>query len=389
MTKRIRKQKPKPHVVVPDTSTLWHDDKHHVVDPRFEKFWHAYASPFSLELRIPEVVKGELLFQQTTSAFKSLKRVNAAIEEVQCVTHKKYSHRITDTRVRQEVEAKFDHWNAVKHATIVPTPTNVIVWPELIQKAVWREPPFEPDHKNTDQEKGFRDALILETLVNDCATDSRDILIAFLCKDRLLRETAEARLAADSRVTAYELIEDFKTYLDLTNEKLEDAFIRGIIKRASEKFFSKGDERCLYFRDSVKSILQEKYKRYFENPEESEDRAFGLIFPSGLDRWSPLDGGTYWISRSRFVETDDEGQYVWQNTVTFVRQYTRTDAFTSHEERETKEVRVLILPCLITWRARVTSDGRFWEYSYVDDKMEGNTFRARTDDDISEWNLDG
>lgn len=54
MGKRIKKQKPKPHVLIPDTSTLWHDDKQHVVDPRFDEFWDGYASPFSLELAIPE-----------------------------------------------------------------------------------------------------------------------------------------------------------------------------------------------------------------------------------------------------------------------------------------------------------------------------------------------
>lgn len=305
------------------------------------------------------------------------------------MTQKAYRHRITDDRVQKEVEAKFDNWSTHRHAEVLSTPTNVIVWPEIVRQAIWREPPFETDAKNSESEKGFRDALILETLVHFCATDTRDIHVAFLCKDRLLRETAESRLSGDPRFTAYELIEDFKTYLDLTSEKLEDVFIRAIIKRASDKFFAKGDSACLYFRDNVRSILQEKHKRHFENPEESEDKVLGLFFPSGLDRWAPLDGGMFWVSRSRFVETDSDGQYVWQNTVTFVRQYTRSEALTSPEERETKEVRVLMLPFLITWRARVTSDGRFWEYSYLEDKLEGNVFRPRTEDDIKQWSLEG
>ena len=75
MAKRIRKQKPKLHVVIPDTSTLWLKDKQHVADPKFDVFWDSYATDFSLEMKIPEVVRGEVLFQQSTSALKSLDKV--------------------------------------------------------------------------------------------------------------------------------------------------------------------------------------------------------------------------------------------------------------------------------------------------------------------------
>ena len=50
-------------MVITDTSAVWHEDKHFVVDPEFDKFWKNYADQFGFELVIPEVVKGELLFQ--------------------------------------------------------------------------------------------------------------------------------------------------------------------------------------------------------------------------------------------------------------------------------------------------------------------------------------
>lgn len=389
MARRIRKQKPRPHVVVPDTSTLWHEDKQHVIDPVFDAFWQSYATECTLELHIPDVVKGELLFQQTTSALKSLARANQAIQEIQRVTGRKYSHRITDLRVRREVEKRFSQWATDRGVRIIAAPIDAIIWPDVIRQAIWHEPPFESDPKNSDHEKGFRDALILETLVNLCSHDSRDIRIAFLCRDKLLRQTAQNRLQSDKRTSVYEAVQDFKTYLDLAKEQLEDAFIKALVRRASEKFFNKGDSACLYFRDNIKEILKVKYKRDFDNPEESESPLLSLLLPSGIKTWEAVDGGIFWISPSRFVKTDEERQYVWVNPVTYVRQYRRTEAIVSIEAKEAVETRVLVLPFYITWRARVTSDGRFWEYSYLNEELKDKVFRKRTEDDIKAWNLEG
>lgn len=388
---RIRKEKPKPHIVIPDTSAIWHEDKTFCVNPDFQTFWESYSAQFDMELIIPEMVKNELVFQHSMSALKSLKKANQAISEVQKVTKCQYSHRVTENRVREEVERKFKKWEEQHSVRLLSTPTNVIVWPEVVRKAVWREPPFVFDPQDGDNEKGFRDCMILETLKHFCAQEQRDTPIAFLCKDNLLRETAEKALVGDKRFSVYDLVTDFKTYLDLTRKNLEDTFIKALVKRASDKFFSKGDSECLYFRDNVKKIFQEKYGKYFDNPEESEEKSklLGLMFPLGMRKWDSTDSGTFWVSRSRFVETDTDTWYVWTNTVTYVRQFTSSEGLeTAEGSLGQKQHRVLILPFLLTWRARVTQDGRFWEYQYLKDELKGNQFRPPTVEDRKNWNLE-
>lgn len=388
--RRIKKEKPKPHVLIPDTSAIWHEDKQHCADPEFDDFWAAHVGQFDLELAIPEVVKGELLFQHTTSAIKSLSRANQAISDVEKVTHRRYSHRVTEQRVRHEVERKFKRWEEKHKAKILSTPSDSIPWSDVIKKAIWREPPFVFDSQNTDNEKGFRDCLILETIKHFCSQEQRDISIAFLCKDKLLRETAEKVLSKDKRFSAYELIPDFKTYLELTKEQLEDAFIKALVKRASDKYFSRGDTDCLYFRDNIKDTLKENYGKYFDNPEESEKKSLiSTLLSQGLRKWEPLDSGTFWISRSQFLKTDVDGQYVWSNIVTYVRQYTRTESPSLLGALEgQKQYRVLILPFLITWRARVMSDGRFREYSFLGSDLKDNQFRAPSEEEKKKWNLE-
>ena len=79
----IRNHQPRrlvePHIVFADTSTLWFEDKEHRVDSKFDEFWREYRQSFGLELHIPEVVYGELLFQHVALAVSELQKANAAL----------------------------------------------------------------------------------------------------------------------------------------------------------------------------------------------------------------------------------------------------------------------------------------------------------------------
>lgn len=385
---RIRKQKPPPHLVFVDTSTLWHGEKQFVVDPKIDAFWSQYSQPFSLELSIPEVVRGELLFQQTTSAQNSLRKADIAIKEISQITTKNYSHRISDLRIKTEIENKFDRWVSNKKAKIIHTPINNIDWKNLISNAIWRQPPFSFDKKNIDGEKGFRDALIFETLVHHCSQEKRNVHFAFICRDKLLRETAESSFSQDSRFNVYEFIDDFRTYLDLTKEELEDNFIKAIVKRASEKFFTAGDSDCLFFKNSIRKLLQEKYNKFFNNPEESERGALlPVLLSAGLKEWTPVENGTFWRYRAQFVRTDSAGKYIWLSIVTFVQQFQRsTSVQVAVKNMETQE-RLLLLPFHIMWSSKVTSDGRFLNIKLLNDELKDNEFKIPTDDDKKSFDL--
>ena len=75
---------------------------------------------------------------------------------------------MTDQRVRHEIEQKFKRWEEKHKAKILFTPIDSIPWSNVVKKAIWREPPFVLDSQNTDNEKGFRDCLILETIKHFC-----------------------------------------------------------------------------------------------------------------------------------------------------------------------------------------------------------------------------
>ena len=93
--RRILKGAPRTHVLIPDTSVLWHEDKKHAVNPDFDVFWSDHESLVAMELIVPDAVRQELLFQQTCSAGKAFERLRNA------------THRLLEIKQRLLVRQKF------------------------------------------------------------------------------------------------------------------------------------------------------------------------------------------------------------------------------------------------------------------------------------------
>lgn len=214
----IKREQVARHILVPDTNLLWHEDKSHCVSPDFQEFLDRNANQYEIDLILPSVVFGELLFQQTTSALNALRKANSEFTKMSAVANRQYSHRVNETEIRRDVESKLNAWIASSNCQIYITPIKRLDWEKLIHDAIWRAPPFVEDKKT---EKGFRDALIVETAVA-IAADNPNTDMAFVSADQLVRQTADSRFK--ERCTCYETIEEFETFLKLSDEELTKQF---------------------------------------------------------------------------------------------------------------------------------------------------------------------
>jgi hypothetical protein len=143
MHKRLR-SKPVEHVIIPDTSILWYDDKKPVVSPDFERFWADHHKLVPLELMIPDVVRGELLFQQVTSARKHFEKAMTALGDFAAITESKHEFSITADEIKAKVCRRFDRWLERKGGRIMPLPQQVS-WARIAEASIWRQPPFSLD----------------------------------------------------------------------------------------------------------------------------------------------------------------------------------------------------------------------------------------------------
>lgn len=386
---KILRQEPPPHALMPDTNILWCKDKAPPVSPDFDKWWEDNAALVSIELVIPYVVRGELLFQQVTSAVKAHDKITELCSEISSITSRPHKHRLSRDKIRGQIEAKLEKWLNGKSARVAPIPVNAIDLNALAEDAIWRKPPFEADPKNPDVEKGFRDSLILETIRDVAVREKRRVNLVFVSGDFLLRTSVAERLKTDPRVMCYESLQDFSSYLKLTREKLTNEFIKGILHRAAEKFYRRDDDTCIVLRDKLVDRIRVEFKSKFENPEESESSALTSLFslsPALASSWKPTYDGLWRLSGTEFVNLEGEREYHWKSGLTYARFFSKSSEtplglLSSTTTRE----RVLILPFKIYWKANVKADARFHDTAVVNIALEGDAFREPTEEDVRKY----
>jgi len=391
--------------VLVDTNILWQQKKDSVANLEFETFWSEYSTEFDLTLIVPEVVRAELLFQHAESARKALERASESFRDLSTVTAHQYSPRIEVDRVKRQVEEKIDHWLLEARAVIAPLPYDAVNWREVVRAAVWHEPPFALDPKNPDNEKGFRDALILECVSAHVATLPAGVMACFVTNDKLLQAATQTRCATCS---IYEGTQAMGSYLKLTAEKLQKEFITAILQKAQEKFFTQGDPESLYHREQIEQKLEEKYsvRRLAPSP---QPLSFG---PS----WTALDVGRWWITLApEFRRKSARGRYHWRNVVTFVRWYKKdtpwapTVAQSEPGGMEQKDVgstvtafsaaraiitafggpdpQILICKYGVDWACSIKTDGRFHKFAIEQLVEIGKEFRQATDQERKFYEL--
>lgn len=389
MAKRIIKKKIVPkHILVVDTNELWQEIKNDVISEDFEIFWLEYAEKFSLELNIPEVVVGEILFQHSNSALKALGRANKQFDNMSRIAKQKYKHTITSRKVKKDVEKKLNAWLKSKSAIVTETPVTTIEWEKLIEKSIWREQPFTED-PNT--EKGFRDALILETLKNICENQT-ELEIAFVSRDNLLRETAIEDLKHRDNLTCFESLEQFSSYLKLLDEKLTTAFIKSIQKRAKEKFFNASKNTGLLIDQDIPQFIRDHFSSHLSNP--STNALLGLATlsrspaSSPSPEWEELSDEGVWIQSPSFEELKEGNEYHWSSIVSFVQlfKYNSTTIAGLMSPRN-GQINIRIMPFIARWKANVKVDGRFQKIEFIEVEPGDKKFEVPTSDDIERYRL--
>ena len=386
--KKIARQRPPRHILIPDTNILWHEKKDVCVHPDFDSFWGEYGSKYEIELAIPSVVLGELMYQHTSSALTTLERINSQFSNLSSYSKNNYTHKITDRQVRNDIKAKFDAWMSSSSAILVETPVATIDWSSLINNAIWRIPPFTEDN-NKEIEKGFRDALILETVC--FIVDFREGTdIVFITDDKLLLTAAKTRLK--HKVHLYDTLDEFSSYLRLLDEELTNKFVQDLQKRAREKFHGKNNSGLLY-REKLVTKIREQFGAEFRPPAyiRSLGQALAIRPQSTNEAWERYSSEGIWIKAPRFVSLENENIFTWDSRITFVQLFRVGEIgpggllgnmVPQWEEKLRK------LNFQVIWKAHVGRDARFLKMEVVEINLADKTFEPATADEIRLYQIE-
>ncbi len=275
--------------VVLDTNALYTGSASFFIRQEVGDLIHQHSTQPDLRVKwiVPDVVRHERQFQMLQAAAQML----PTIERLERLLG--HNLNITNEILESRVQLAIDQQVQVHGITIHPMSPGAVDWNRLILDAAYRRPPFQLGEK----EKGFRDALILETFLQIVAGSptSRSVAhIALVSNDQLLRDATAARLSAATNVHLLESIEALKDLINTLSSSVDEQYIAAIRARAAEAFFKTDDQASLYYKASVGSSLRETLA------------AATVKLPTGADKYA-VD--TWTINPPRFVKK--QGQRIY------------------------------------------------------------------------------
>jgi hypothetical protein len=283
-----RKRKPPELKVVFDTSAVYTGSASDLVREEAAELIRANSHHADLAIRwyLPSIVVNERQFQMVARGQELL----LSVEKLERLL----GHNLNITReiMEQRVKDAIERERQALRLEIGKVDTRRVDWDRLIADAVLRRPPFEPG----ENEKGFRDALIVETflqIVSESPATPKVCRIALVTGDSLLSEAVKSRSFGSENVRIVGSLGELKGLINTLVSAISEEFVAEIQGEAEKYFFEKDNKETLYYKKEIRqSIIA-----HFSAPL--------LELAPGADQ---RENGTWFIFKPQFIKK--EGQRV-------------------------------------------------------------------------------
>jgi hypothetical protein len=391
------------HILVPDSNVLFAKEIAQVVRDSFSENLKKCRDLATVKLCIPEVVREEIIFQKFHTACKSNENANISLKNLATVTKTHAPKPRSEAYLKSRVRAVFNEWAKANDARTVKTPYTHIKWSKLAEAAIWHRPPFSPPNENDlESEKGFRDALILETFRDICRMNPNECVV-LLTNDKLLRQAAES-LRLSGKVSFCDGIQEFWSSLKLLHDNRTKEFANALLANAPKAFYEQGNLNCIYYKCKIVDEVEKRFGKTLNNPQEVYFRptpatlpglpfgnptvSFGNpglpignptlplvsvpignnIFETITRNWKPASEEKIYIHNTNLQDTKDE-RTIWQTRLEFVRAFGIDGPSTGLVPVLGMDDRVRIAPIDVIWDALASEGGDLSDWKLLDIKL--------------------
>jgi len=250
-----RKEKPLAVHIVLETSALFTDAADKLIKQELSELIQDANSrgEFNVTWHLPDIVKSERKHQMTLRAYRLLPH----LQKVESLLGHAFG--ISKEVLDERVEAAIAKEVALHKLQLRVLDASQVDWNDMVERSVQRRPPFDPG----DKEKGFRDAIVLETfhqITEDLPKSPQSCRVVLISGDQLLTDAVQERVSSRSNVAVIGDLEEVRTMLNALASALTQEMIGKIVPIASAKFFASGDESTLYYKSQLGSSIATKYR---------------------------------------------------------------------------------------------------------------------------------
>ena len=240
---------------------------------------------------------------------------------------------------------------------ILNTPDEKISWKDVAKKAAYKRTPFSPEK---DKEKGFKDAVIAETIFIALPKLSKNSHVVVLCHDSRLAEYIESRTKRYKNVKIFPSVPDFESAMRLHLLKNDDKLIEEITREAESSFYKALDETSLFYKENLRKRIQESYPTLFANPIIKDNLYYGVRVwnESVKTNWIPVSEPEYRVTKPVFMARGGENIYKWESTVKYRQVFENEPTIRNSSLMGFDNRGELALEFKIKWESEVDSRGK-------------------------------
>lgn len=270
--------------VVFDSNVLYTGTASDLINPSVAQLIteSSHQQDINLSWYLPEIVVLEWKYQMIRKGLELLPSVQKL---EQLLGHNlNITAEIIESRVHEAVQKQLVQYNI----TVSKLAVEKVDWNRVIYNSAFRKAPFDPG----EREKGFRDAVLVETflqIVANSPTTPRICRIALVTADNLLGSAVSDQTSTATNVRIIRSIDELKSLINTLVSAVSEEVVARIKEQASKYFFVPEQEDTLYYTKKVRQLIGEKFKKELEE------------IPEGADR---REDGTWYISPSGFLKKE-------------------------------------------------------------------------------------
>lgn len=252
------------HIIL-DTNCLFTEAADKLIKAELSEFilGTAASGEINTTWHLPDIVRAERKHQMMVRA----RRLLPQLEKVESLIGHKFgiTEEILDERVNAVIKREIERHGLQLHLF----DASKVDWGDLISRSVERHPPFDPG----ENEKGFRDAVVLETfyqLIEGLPKSPQSCRIVLMSGDRLLANAARAKTEGRANVAVTGDLEEVRTLLNALASALTQETVAKLLPEASELFFIAGKDKTLYFAEKIYGRIANDYAEQLASCPDSE-----------------------------------------------------------------------------------------------------------------------
>jgi hypothetical protein len=250
---RIKKAIPELKVVF-DTNVLFTQAASDLLRVEVQNIIQANSQHVDLKIQwlLPTIVIDERRYQMRHRAFAllpSIKKLEKLLGHNLNITEEIVSLRVDDAIEKQL---------SVLGVSILDFDANSVDWNGIINRSVYRYPPFEPG----DKEKGFRDSLIAESflqLLKDSPSTPSICRLALVTGDELLTDYIRSCTKESKNVRVLSSISELESLINTLVSQVTEEFVADISVKINKYFFEKENDTSLFYKENIRERIVESY----------------------------------------------------------------------------------------------------------------------------------